>query len=116
MSETLVDNSKRTWLIASGCAGAVGTIFTAVPFVESFEPSQRAKAAGAPVEVDISGLKAGDKMTVAWRGQPVWIIRRTAEELAQLPKNDPELADPKSQRPGFTPPWAQSDWRSIKPE
>ena len=116
MSETQVDNSKRTWLIASGCAGAVGTIFTAVPFVESFEPSERARAAGAPVEVDISGLKAGDKMTVAWRGQPVWIIRRTAEELAQLPKNDPELADPKSQRPGFTPPWAQSDWRSIKPE
>ncbi|OOG51443.1 ubiquinol-cytochrome c reductase iron-sulfur subunit [Polaromonas sp. C04] len=116
MSETQVDTSKRTWLIASGCAGAVGTVCTAIPFVESFEPSEKAKAAGAPVEADISGLKPGEKMTVAWRGQPVWIMRRTPEELAELPKLDPELADPKSDRPGFTPPWAKSDWRSIKPE
>jgi ubiquinol-cytochrome c reductase iron-sulfur subunit len=116
MSETQVDTSKRTWLIASGCAGAVGTVCTAVPFVESFEPSEKAKAAGAPVEADISGLKAGDKMTVAWRGQPVWIMRRTPEELAELPKLDPELADPKSQRPGFTPAFAHNEWRSIKPE
>ena len=116
MSETQVDTSKRTWLIASGCAGAVGTVCAAIPFVESFEPSEKAKAAGAPVEADISGLKMGDKMTVAWRGQPVWIMRRTPEELAELPKLDAELADPKSLRPGFTPTWAQSDWRSIKPE
>ena len=116
MSETQVDTSKRTWLIASGCAGAVGTVCAAIPFVESFEPSEKAKAAGAPVEADISGLKSGEKMTVAWRGQPVWIMRRTPEELAELPKLDAELADPKSQRQGFTPPWAQNDWRSIKPE
>lgn len=116
MSETQVDTSKRTWLIASGCAGAVGTVCTAIPFVESFEPSEKAKAAGAPVEADISGLKPGEKMTVAWRGQPVWIVRRTPEELADLPKNDPELADPKSQRPGFTPAFANNEWRSIKPE
>ncbi len=116
MSENQVDTSKRTWLIASGCVGAVGTVGTAIPFVESFEPSEKAKAAGAPVEADISALKVGDKMTVAWRGQPVWIMRRTPEELAELPKLDPELADPKSDRPGFTPPWAKNDWRSIKPE
>lgn len=118
MSETQVDTSKRTWLIASGCAGAVGTVCTAVPFVESFEPSEKAKAAGAAVEADISGLKPGEKMTVAWRGKPVWIVRRTPEELADLSKNDPELADPKSERhpDEFTPVYARNEWRSIKPE
>lgn len=118
MSETQVDTSKRTWLIASGCAGAVGTVCTAVPFVESFEPSEKAKAAGAAVEADISGLKPGEKMTVAWRGKPVWIVRRTPEELADLAKNDAELADPKSERhpDEFTPVYARNEWRSIKPE
>jgi ubiquinol-cytochrome c reductase iron-sulfur subunit len=118
MSDTPVDTSKRTWLIASGCAGAVGGVFTAVPFVSSFEPSEQAKAAGAPVEVDISAIKPGTKLTVAWRGKPVWIMRRTPEELAELPKNDSELADPKSLRKPdeFTPPYARNEWRSIKPE
>lgn len=118
MSDAEVDKSKRTWLIASGCAGAVGTVCTAVPFVESFEPSEQAKAAGAPVEVDISAVKPGTKITVAWRGQPVWIMHRTPEELAGLPKNDPELADPKSLLlpDEYTPPYAQNEWRSIKPE
>ena len=64
MSNSTVDASKRTWLIASSCAGAVGAGFVAVPFVRSFEPSERAKAAGAPVEVDISALQPGQKMTV----------------------------------------------------
>jgi ubiquinol-cytochrome c reductase iron-sulfur subunit len=118
MSDTPVDTSKRTWLIASGCAGAVGAGFTAVPFVSRFEPSERAKAAGAPVEVDISAIKLGTKLTVEWRGKPVWIMRRTPEELAELPKNDNELADPKSLRKPdeFTPPYARNEWRSIKPE
>src|SRR4051812_47820033 len=98
MSDTPVDASKRTWLIASGCAGAVGGVFTAVPFVSSMQPSERAKAAGAPVEVDISTLKAGEKLTVEWRGKPVWIVRRTPEEVAELPKLDPLLADPQSKR------------------
>ena len=87
MSETLVDsgqidNSKRTWLIASGCVGAVGGVAAVVPFVSSFQPSEKAKAAGAAVEADISGLKPGEKMTVEWRGKPVWIVRRTPEQLA----------------------------------
>jgi ubiquinol-cytochrome c reductase iron-sulfur subunit len=77
MSDTPVDNSKRTWLIASGCAGAVGGVATAVPFVSTFQPSERAKAAGAAVEVDISALKPGEKLTVEWRGKPVWIMKRT---------------------------------------
>ena len=64
MSDSPVDSGKRTWLIASGCAGAVGVGFTAVPFVSTFQPSERARAAGAAVEVDISGLKPGEKLTV----------------------------------------------------
>lgn len=118
MSDTPVDASKRTWLIASGCAGVVGGAFTAVPFVSSFQPSERAKAAGAPVEVDISALKPGEKMTVEWRGKPVWIVRRTPEEVAVLPKLDGQLADPQSKRKPdeMTPPYARNETRSIKPE
>ena len=123
MSETLVgdgriDASKRTWLIASSCAGAVGVGAAVVPFVSTFQPSERAKAAGAAVEVDISALKAGEKMTVEWRGKPVWIVRRTPEQLATLPKLDSQLADPKSLRKAdeITPPYARNEGRSIKPE
>jgi ubiquinol-cytochrome c reductase iron-sulfur subunit len=118
MSDKPVDNGKRTWLIASTCAGAVGGVAAAVPFVTSFQPSERAKAAGAPVEVDVAALKPGEKLTVEWRGKPVWIVRRTPEQLAALPKLDPELADPKSQRKPdeLTPPYARNEYRSIKPE
>ena len=118
MSDTPVDASKRTWLIASGCAGVAGGAFTAVPFVSSFQPSERAKAAGAPVEVDISALKPGEKLTVEWRGKPVWIVRRSPQEVALLPKLDPELADPKSERKPdeLTPSSARNEARSIKPE
>ena len=118
MSDTPVDTSKRTWLIASGCAGAVGGVATAVPFVSTFQPSEKAKAAGAAVEVDISALKPGEKMTVEWRGKPVWIVRRTPEQVAELPKLDGQLADPKSQRnpAELTPEYARNEARSIKPE
>ena len=101
MGDQKIDGGKRTWIIASGCAGAVGAGFVAVPFVSSFEPSERARAAGAPVEVDISGIQPGEKITVAWRGKPVWIVRRTPEQLAELPKVDGELADPQSKRNQF---------------
>ena len=118
MSESQVDNSKRTWIIASSCAGVVGGAFAAVPFVSSFQPSERARAAGAAVEVDISGIKPGEKLTVEWRGKPVWIVRRTPEQLAELPKLDPQLADPKSERKPdeFTPEYARNEARSRKPE
>jgi ubiquinol-cytochrome c reductase iron-sulfur subunit len=117
MSNSTVDASKRTWLIASSCAGAVGAGFVAVPFVSSFQPSERAKAAGAPVEVDISTLEPGQKMTVEWRGKPVWILRRTPEMLATLKKTDDDVADPNSDRTAYPPPeWAKNEWRSIKPE
>ena len=110
MSEQQVDGAKRTWLIASGCMGAVGGAAVAVPFVSSFQPSERARAAGASVEVDISELKPGEKLTVEWRGKPVWIIKRTPEQLAELPKNDPLLADPGSQRTPGAQPSLPDDW------
>ena len=117
MSDTPVDASKRTWLIASGCAGAVGGAFVAVPFVSSFQPSEKAKAAGAAVEVDIGALQPGEKVTVEWRGKPVWIMRRTPEQLAALEKLTPQLADPASDRTAYpTPDYAKNPHRSIKPE
>jgi ubiquinol-cytochrome c reductase iron-sulfur subunit len=123
MSETLVDSkqidsSKRTWLIASSCAGAVGGVATAIPFVSTFQPSERAKAAGAAVEVDISAIKPGEKLTVEWRGKPVWIVRRTPEQVAALNSIDSQLADPKSERKPseLTPEYARNEGRSIKPE
>ena len=117
MSDTTVDASKRTWLIASSCAGVVGGAFTAVPFISSFQPSERAKAAGAPVEVDIAALQPGEKMTVEWRGKPVWILKRTPAMLQTLKKTDAEVADPNSQRKAYpTPDYASNEFRSIKPE
>ena len=118
MSEQKIDGGKRTWIIASGCAGALGTGFAAVPFVSSFQPSERARAAGAAVEVDISGIKPGEKLTVEWRGKPVWVVRRTPEQLAELAKLDAQLADPKSQRKPneLTPEYARNENRSLKPE
>ena len=98
--------------------GAAGGVAVAVPFVSTFQPSERARAAGAPVEVDISALKPGEKMTVEWRGKPVWIIKRTPEQLERLPKVDDLLADPKSLRKPdeLTPGYARNEFRSIKPE
>lgn len=121
MSESVVKNGladaeKRTWLIASSAVGAVGAAALAVPFVSSFQPSERAKAAGAAVEADISALKPGEKMTVAWRGKPVWIVRRTPEMLADLSKNDADLVDPQSKMGSQQPAYAQNETRSIKPE
>ena len=117
MSNHQVDQGKRTWLIATSCAGAVGGVATAVPFVSTFAPSERAKAAGAPVEADISALKPGEKMTVEWRGKPVWILRRTPEQIAELPKLDAQLADPQSARTAYPiPAYAKNEGRSIKPE
>ena len=100
------------WLLVGGAAAV------AYPFLDSFQPSERAKAAGAPVEVDISGMKPDEIRTVEWRGKPVWVLRRTTEQVAALPKLDSELADPKSLRDpaALTPPYARNDHRSIKPE
>ncbi|MEZ5644455.1 MAG: ubiquinol-cytochrome c reductase iron-sulfur subunit [Burkholderiaceae bacterium] len=116
-ADASVDSSRRTWLITSCAMGGVGAAAVAVPFVRSFEPSERAKAAGAAVEVDISTIAPGEKVVVEWRGKPVWIMRRTPEQLASLDKVVPQLADPESKRTGFpTPAYARNQHRSIKPE
>lgn len=112
-----VDSSRRTWLITSAAMGGAGAAAVAVPFVSSFQPSERAKAAGAAVEVDISSLQPGEKRVVEWRGKPVWIMRRSEQQLAALEKVEPQLADPKSERKAYpTPAYAQNRHRSIKPE
>ena len=118
MSDSPVDQGRRTWVAITAGAGAISAAAVAVPFVSSITPSERAKAAGAAVEADISGLKPGEKMTVEWRGKPVWILRRTPEQLEGLKKLDPQLADPKSQRKvdELTPAYARNEHRSIKPE
>lgn len=119
MSEQTVDQGKRTWLIASTCAGVAGGAAVAVPFVSTLQPSERARAAGAPVEVDISALKPGEKLTVEWRGKPVWIIRRTPEQIESLKATEAQVADPKSERKAaeVTPMEStRNPWRSIKPE
>ena len=113
-----VDQGRRTWLAVTAGAGAIGGVAVAVPFVSTFTPSERAKAAGAAVEADISGIKPGEKMTVEWRGKPVWIVRRTPEQLDALKKLDNQLADPDSKRKPdeLTPAYARNTARSIKPE
>jgi ubiquinol-cytochrome c reductase iron-sulfur subunit len=117
MSDAAVDQSRRTWIAITCGAGAIGGVATAVPFVSTFAPSERAKAAGAPVRVDIGGLAPGEKLTVEWRGKPVWIVHRTKEQLDSLKQTDGEVADPNSDRNQYpTPPYAKNEWRSIKPE
>ena len=117
MSDAAVDKERRTWIAISCGAGAVGAAAVAVPFLSTFGPSERAKAAGAPVEVDIGALQPGEMLRVEWRGKPVWVLRRTPEMLESLKKTEPEVADPNSERKQYPiPPYAKNTHRSIKPE
>ncbi|MCE2971649.1 MAG: ubiquinol-cytochrome c reductase iron-sulfur subunit [Burkholderiales bacterium] len=111
------DAERRNMLIATGVVGGAGAAALVVPFVASFGPSERARAAGAPVSVDVAGMAPGEMKRVEWRGQPVWVLRRTPEMLESLKKTTPLVADPNSQRTAYpTPAYAQNEWRSIKPE
>ena len=118
MSDAAVDKGRRNWIAITCGASAVGGVAVAVPFVSSLAPSERAKAAGAPVQADISALKPGEMMTVEWRGKPVWIVRRTEAQLATLKQVEDQLADPFSKRnpSELTPAYARNVPRSIKPE
>src|SRR6188472_2414619 len=98
-----VDRSRRRLLIGTGVVGGVGVAAAAVPFVMSFWPSARAKAAGAPIEVDISKIEAGQKIDVEWRGKVCWLVNRTPEMVATLPKLDDRVADPQSNVPQQPP-------------
>jgi ubiquinol-cytochrome c reductase iron-sulfur subunit len=114
-----VDNARRNILIATCAAGGVAGVATLIPFADSLEPSERAKAAGAPVEADISGMAVGELRTFEWRGKPVWVVRRSPEMVADLKKHDGELADPESKRnqSEYTPmPQTRNEYRSLKPE
>lgn len=113
--EQKMDSGRRTLLLATSAAGGVAAVATAVPFVASLTPSERAKAAGAPVEVDVGKLAPGEMMTVEWRGKPVWVLRRTPEMLASLEKAAPNLSDPASEK-DQQPEYAKNEYRSIKPE
>lgn len=111
-----MDKRRRRFLIgATTAVGAIGTVAAAVPFAMSFWPSERARAAGAPVEVDISKLELGQQITVLWRSKPIWVIHRTPEMVASLPKLDSSVADPKSEI-DHQPKYAKNENRSIKPE
>ena len=114
-SSASIDQEKRKFLIASSAVGGLGCAVAAVPFVLSMTPSERAKSAGAPVEVDISKIAPGEMMTVEWRGTPVWIINRTDEMIAELTKHDDQLADPKGDVVSQQPSYCKKTGRSIKP-
>ena len=112
MSEQNIDKGRRRMLtLATTAVGAVGVGFAATPFVLSMTPSARAKAAGAPVEVDISKLEEGVLLTIEWRGKPVWIVKRTDEMMASLSKQDDLVSDPNSEVPQ-QPAYAQNPARS----
>lgn len=112
-SQDLTD--RRTWLQASMVAGGVAAVATAVPFVSSFAPSERAKAQGAAVEVDIADLAPGASKTVEWRGKPVWVMRRTPEMIDSLKGHDEQLVDPHSEQ-AQQPAYAANETRSARPE
>lgn len=117
MSNT-VDNNKRRFLTtaASVVVGGAGTIAAAVPFVLSMNPSAKARAAGAPVEVDISKLEMGQKLTVEWRGKPVWVFRRSQETISNLATLNETLQDPNSDMTSQQPDYATNNVRAIKDE
>ena len=117
MSNMSVDTSKRRFLVnMTGAIGGVAAAATAIPFVMSMTPSARAKAAGAPVEVDLSKVEPGMLLTVEWRGKPVWVVNRTKEMLDLLGKHDDRLTDPTSDASDHQPEYCHNATRSIKPQ
>lgn len=116
MSNTPVNNGRRRFLTAAtSVVGGVGVVGVAVPFIGSWNPSARAKAAGAPVEVNISKLEEGQLIRAEWRSKPVYIVRRTDETVKNLASLDSQLRDPNSEEPQ-QPEYATNAYRSIKPE
>ncbi|GAB2522425.1 ubiquinol-cytochrome c reductase iron-sulfur subunit [Lysobacter humi (ex Lee et al. 2017)] len=115
-----INTGRRRFLTATtAVVGAVGAGFAAVPFIKSWNPSARAKLAGAPVTADISGLGEGQRLVLEWRGQPIWIVRRSQAILKVLPTLDANLRDPKSENPDQQPAYVlkqNPEFRSLKPE
>ena len=116
MSNAPVDHGRRRFLtIATSVVGGVGAVGAAVPFIASWNPSEKAKQAGAAVTANISKLEPGQLIRVEWRGKPVWVVKRTPEMLETLKKVEPNLRDPGSEDPQ-QPDYAKNQHRSIKPE
>jgi ubiquinol-cytochrome c reductase iron-sulfur subunit len=115
MSEAKMDKTRRNLIIATSAVGGAASLGVAVPFAWSMWPSERAKAAGGPVEADISALAPGEMMIVEWRSKPVWVMRRTKEMVEDLKKVDGKVTDPTSSVPE-QPDYAKNEYRSIKPE
>ena len=115
MSEHVDQGRRQLLAAATVLTGAVGAAFAAVPFLSSWKPSARAKALGAPVEIDISKLEPGALLKVEWRGKPVWVLRRTEDMIGRLDGNDDLLADPDSEI-SYQPDYAKNEARAIRPE
>ena len=116
MSNVPVNNGRRRFLTAAtAVVGAAGAVGVAVPFIASWNPSARAKAAGAPVEVNVSKIEPGQLIRAEWRGKPVYVIRRTEKMLAELPTVNDQLRDPNSEKPQ-QPAYATNIHRSIRPD
>ncbi|SKC33369.1 Ubiquinol-cytochrome c reductase iron-sulfur subunit [Photobacterium piscicola] len=116
MSNVRINNGRRRFLTATtSVVGGIGAVAIAIPFIKSWNPSEKAKAAGAPVKVNISKLVDGQMIRVEWRGKPVWIVRRSQAVLQQLTTHDNQLRDPDSDEPQ-QPNYAQNAYRSLKPE
>ena len=110
-----VDKKRRNLVVATSAVGGAAAVGAAIPFVGSMLPSERAKAAGAPVEVDLSKLAPGEMSVIEWRGKPVWVIRRTKEMIESLKAVTPRLTDPAS-KSSKQPKYAENEYRSAKPE
>jgi ubiquinol-cytochrome c reductase iron-sulfur subunit len=116
MSESeKIDNTRRNLIVATSAVGGAAALGAAVPFVVSMWPSERAKAAGAPVEVDVSRMGPGELMVVEWRGKPVWLVRRTKEMIDSLKSVAERLSDPGS-KASEQPDYARNEARAVKPE
>jgi ubiquinol-cytochrome c reductase iron-sulfur subunit len=109
------DKTRRNLIVATSVVGGAATVGAAVPFVASWFPSERAKSAGAPIEVDISKLVPGELGVFEWRGKPVWVLKRTKEMLEGIKKVDGKMTDPNSEA-AQQPDYAKNEYRSIKPE
>ena len=117
MSSEGVNKSRRRFLTGTvSVVGGLGAIGVAVPFIKMWQPSERAKAAGAPVEIAFDKLQPGQLLKAKWRGRPVWIVRRTEEMLRQLPALREKLKDPDSNTEGQQPEYARNEYRSVRPE
>lgn len=114
--ENINQGRRRFLVLATSAAAGVAVVGAAVPFLASWLPSERAKAMGAPVNVDISKLESGQQVTVEWQGKPVWVVNRTAQQIKELPSLDAQLVDPSSATTSQQPDYCKNVARSIKPE